>query len=45
MITVWIKETLEALAKLSKDGVIWWPKNVIQARMPQKCKETFPDAR
>ena len=44
-ISHWFDEVIELLAELSKDGIVWWPRDKIQAKMPQACKEECPNFR
>lgn len=41
----WFKECLPIMAKASKRGVKWLPKDVIQARMPPSFRALFPACR
>ena len=44
-VSEWFDEVIKLTADLSKSGIVWWPKEKIQAKMPQACKEYCPDFR
>jgi hypothetical protein len=43
-IGTWFDEIILALAEMSKNGIVWWPREKIKARMPKLCKEVCTDA-
>ena len=43
-IAAWWDEIIQVLAELSKNGIMWWPREQIKARMPAVCKEICPEA-
>ena len=44
-IASWFDEIIHALSQISKNGILWWPKDQIQARMPKQCKKIDPNIR